>query len=487
MLGFGAPTGLIALIALTIPIAIHLWSRKKTKRVQVGSVRFLTSSVTPRARKLRLTDLPLLLLRLAIVTLLAFLVARPYARFDSGNSTPTRWLLVEPGIVVDSATDRKLDSLEQAGFERRQLAAGFPLSFASATPEPAAPNLWSLLREADALIPDGSQIVVASSGRASLFVGKRPTLSSRVYWIDVLEPNRDWIHRAAVNGNNTILVTIGSSSPERTVFSSSRVEIPHEGERVITSNGVEIARQGSSLTVTNLVNPADRVVTTISGEPLRITVIASVERSDDAEYIERAIETLSSELVVPLTTDIRGGSNTSVESEYYFWLSPNPIPDWLTSRMEAGAVLFEDARGTSFQESEMSMVSEETLPGQTTTRMTLTPISGTSTLWWAGSEPLLTLDAIGAGLHFRFGSRFHHEFGNLVVSATFPELLQSLLLPRGDVSLDSRVLPIDQRAVFLDPSPETRLPTPKPVEAEVWILVMALFGFERVVSSKEKT
>src|SRR5262245_11977602 len=67
-----------ALAALAIPIVIHLVFRQRPKRVELGTLRFLRVVLERNARRRRVMRWLLLSLRMACITLLALLFARPY-------------------------------------------------------------------------------------------------------------------------------------------------------------------------------------------------------------------------------------------------------------------------------------------------------------------------------------------------------------------------------------------------------------------------
>ncbi len=76
-----------ALLGLTIPIIIHLLFRRKSRRVDLGTLRFLRIVLEENARRKKLKRWLLLALRLTCLALLAGLFARPYllARDQSGK------------------------------------------------------------------------------------------------------------------------------------------------------------------------------------------------------------------------------------------------------------------------------------------------------------------------------------------------------------------------------------------------------------------
>src|SRR4051794_37687260 len=69
---------LTALGALAIPIVIHLVFRQRSKRAELGTLRFLRVVLAQNARQRKVMRWLLLLLRMACLALIAFLFARPY-------------------------------------------------------------------------------------------------------------------------------------------------------------------------------------------------------------------------------------------------------------------------------------------------------------------------------------------------------------------------------------------------------------------------
>src|SRR5580693_4423068 len=67
-----------ALGALAIPIIIHLMFRLRARPIDLGTLQFLKVVLRDNARGRRLKRWLLLALRMACLTLIAFLFARPY-------------------------------------------------------------------------------------------------------------------------------------------------------------------------------------------------------------------------------------------------------------------------------------------------------------------------------------------------------------------------------------------------------------------------
>jgi len=76
---------LIGLMAVAIPIAIHLFGRKRAKVVRFAAVDFLLGSDERVARRLRIRDLLLLLLRVLVCLVLPLALAKPFTSCDASG------------------------------------------------------------------------------------------------------------------------------------------------------------------------------------------------------------------------------------------------------------------------------------------------------------------------------------------------------------------------------------------------------------------
>src|SRR6187431_281369 len=93
------PAGLLALVALAVPLLLHLRRATEARRVEFAALRWLSPRQRPRTR-LRLREWLLLLLRLLLVALVALLFAGP-AHVPGGKAPPE--VLVAPSLRVEAA------------------------------------------------------------------------------------------------------------------------------------------------------------------------------------------------------------------------------------------------------------------------------------------------------------------------------------------------------------------------------------------------
>ena len=116
MLQFLQPILLWAAAGIIVPVIIHLWNIKEGKTLKIGSIAFFTESTKPHARRIKLSDLPLLLLRCLLLVVIAMLMAHPVWQRQI-NTKEKGWVLIEKGKVNEVYKKFKsaIDTLLQQG------------------------------------------------------------------------------------------------------------------------------------------------------------------------------------------------------------------------------------------------------------------------------------------------------------------------------------------------------------------------------------
>src|SRR5262245_30452357 len=105
-MGFVQASMLAALGAVVLPILAHLLFRRRSRPVDLGTLRFLKVAVRQDTRRRRLKRLLLLALRLGCVVLLALLFARPFrAQFVGGGDTGLTVVLIDRSASMDRKRD----------------------------------------------------------------------------------------------------------------------------------------------------------------------------------------------------------------------------------------------------------------------------------------------------------------------------------------------------------------------------------------------
>jgi len=91
------PAMLFGLLAVSLPVAIHLLSKPRLKRVRWAATKFLLASVQKNRRRVQVEDLLLLILRSLLVVLLVLIFARPALLTDAG---PQLGGLAAPAVII---------------------------------------------------------------------------------------------------------------------------------------------------------------------------------------------------------------------------------------------------------------------------------------------------------------------------------------------------------------------------------------------------
>jgi hypothetical protein len=102
-----SPAGLAALVALAVPVLVHLLLRRRARRMPFPSLRFIPQSNAVAVRLRAITDWPLLAVRCAIVAAGALAVARPLlitpGRREAWDARTARAVVVDVSPSAGSA------------------------------------------------------------------------------------------------------------------------------------------------------------------------------------------------------------------------------------------------------------------------------------------------------------------------------------------------------------------------------------------------
>jgi hypothetical protein len=166
---FMFPLGLLALVALAIPLVIHIARRTETRTITFAALAWLEERPKPR-RRLRLDELWLLAARLLLLTLLALMLAQP-ALWGADDRRPV--VAIAPGL--DSSSYETAE-----GTRLVWLAPGFP-EVGQSAPATGGTTI-SLIRQLDAELPPGAPLEVVLPPILDNADAQRPILSRQVGW-----------------------------------------------------------------------------------------------------------------------------------------------------------------------------------------------------------------------------------------------------------------------------------------------------------------
>ncbi len=145
-MGFLSPALLLLGLAVAVPLVLHLFQRHQGPRVVFPAVRYLRRAERESARRVRLRQMLLLALRLAVILLIALAAARPFLPIGGSGHEPTAVAIVLDNSMSSAAIegDRRVLDVLQARALQTVAAAGpddrFWLIRAGAPDEPAIPG-----------------------------------------------------------------------------------------------------------------------------------------------------------------------------------------------------------------------------------------------------------------------------------------------------------------------------------------------------------
>src|SRR3954462_5020244 len=125
------PWALAGLLAVGVPLLIHLLGRQRAQPLRFPTLRFLGASRLVPTRRKRITDLPLLIIRMLIVAAAAIALAQPWldtaarraARQTATARTLSRAVILDPSASMSSTANgappadsaRKVAALSTSG------------------------------------------------------------------------------------------------------------------------------------------------------------------------------------------------------------------------------------------------------------------------------------------------------------------------------------------------------------------------------------
>jgi len=433
------PRWLWGLIALAVPLAIHLLSRGPARRVAVGSIALLRVGTSRRPRRWRFTEPGLAAVRGLLIATVVLALAAPHAL---PRTVPAVWGLVGAEVWATlphwrrqaPAIASRLEALA-AGGALHLLRPGLPAVTSSpATSSDRGPDTesgstdvdraaagaggsWSLLLEAEAMAPEGTRFAVFTHGTVGELLGARPALTGDVTWTAVRPSPASWTLRAVAQGGG-LRRWIARSDRWQTAVSQaagSSVEGSSVGGSSVAAAPLPLAR------------------------PLRIVLLSQPQRAADAGYVAAAIAAASDAGFLPVTVDRATLTSSAADAsrpvpaaDIAVWLSATDVPSAWRTWAHGGRLLVRDARGDRYRDCDARLSLPEVLHTVVIRRCAErapTAADGnrmTAALWRDHQgRPLLSV-AAGGGMMV-FAGRFHPAWSDLVGSPAFVAWWAALL------------------------------------------------------------
>ncbi len=304
------PSYLWALLGLTIPIAIHLWSKKEGKTIKIGSIKLLSEADSRQSSSFKLNELLLLLIRLLIISLLVFILAEPQIKLKPLNNPIT--YLVEPSLANNENVIKIIDAINSDA-PVRLLQKGFP-ELSSDVSDPSkfyVPNYWQLAKDMEMISSDS--IIVITSAFSSGLKGKRPQVNKSISWI-ILDPgdSNELLIEATQQAENVELLSLYSNSDH---LSFKKEVLPFNSEKINLNTSKDSLKLNGA-------EPKDWLALQIK-HPIKILLFYDDNFTNEATYIEAAFNAISKHVAQPITID-KIQSTTNLDLSSYaciVWLS----------------------------------------------------------------------------------------------------------------------------------------------------------------------
>jgi len=315
---FSNPSFLWALLGIAVPLAIHLWSRKKEVTIKIGSTQLLKESKPGYSSTLRPNEWWLLMLRILTIVLLALILAGP--NWNRSFRTEPITYLVEPSLFDSDKLGKLWDTIPPDAV--RLLVKGFPkmtdynisdffvkdyeatnlepfpevrnseATDPDLTPSKAdfdskdsytisastmPPNYWQLAQEMSALPADS--IVVFTKALVAGIKGMRPQTDRRINFVTLTDEDSS---KAVLEARRT------GDSLELLGAINDGMRLGFETRRLSFSSGdIDINESGDSVTV------AARRLVLRPGDSLRVLLVYADSLSRDMHYIKAAYRAIS--------------------------------------------------------------------------------------------------------------------------------------------------------------------------------------------------
>lgn len=167
------PAALAGLLALLLPLAIHIARRSEQLPTDFAALRWLRQKPKPRSR-LRFDEWLLLALRLALLALVVLWLAHPVL---FGAASKQAYVALTSGLDPAAVDDKRL-----ADGRTHWLAPGYPRVEPGKPLAADAIPLASLVRQLDSDLPQGAPLTIIVPQILQGADAERPRLSRKVDW-----------------------------------------------------------------------------------------------------------------------------------------------------------------------------------------------------------------------------------------------------------------------------------------------------------------
>ena len=288
-MAFLNPLFLFGLLAAGIPLIIHLWNRRRVVTIDFSSLMFLMAAHRENARRFQLRQLLILLLRVAIIALIALALARPFLTL--GLPIASVRAKTDVVIVLDNSYSMAYQDVDGIRFEKAKTLAidiletlrhgdSAALILMSDIPNPIFRQLTPDLRSVTAAINDATVSYRATNVQPSLelaheILAESEQLNKELYLISDFTQNgwENWDRLLNRSGARLSLIPVAEGETHNT-----NIEEVRPSNQLI---GVNLPLQLNVTTANHSVAPlAQHVLTLFIGGEKQKTVSFSAAANE---------------------------------------------------------------------------------------------------------------------------------------------------------------------------------------------------------------
>ncbi len=498
MLQFLQPIWLWASAGIIVPVIIHLLNVKQGKTRKVGSIFLFSESAASHARRRKLSDRLLLMLRCLLIILLSVLIAKPVWKSEA-KANEHGWILIEKNAVKQAYKSYKplIDTLLKNGYSFHYFNSGFTEEiFKNAlqknidTTSKLSLPYWTLLKELTDKLPSRLPVYLFTNQQLQRFGDARPAISFPLTWLTYndIDTSISWLEKAYQTIDDSIRIVTGISNRYGTNYTVQSISSNQSNAEYQLKN-----KNGTPFIIHKNAKHKQVLLDT-SSTTIVLYANAFVE---DANYVMAAINAIKDvtkfNIKISLINDVK---KIPDQYDWLFWLSEDTLP---VSLIKRHVFMYEKGKSVS--------VSSALITGN------ITSVSPTDDLYiyqaikdstsakfyqtiWKNSfdEPVLSLEKSKASL-YHFYNRFNPQWSNLVWQPVFPQMIYKLLFSKSDIkdsasTNDKRIIDSSQilPAFFVDQNHNVKQHKfeAKDISNAIWLLAFILFVIERIISFRTK-
>ncbi|MGB0838587.1 MAG: BatA domain-containing protein [Chitinophagales bacterium] len=459
--------------AVLLPLVVHLWNKKKAIRIKMGSVALLEEVKRNRFYNIRFSDLPLFLLRCAIVCLLAFLLMQPFWQQTVTPDKAQFAVFIHPELYPTKpykVIENLLDSLPITQTQVHLLQTNFPellnqaqinteehttiteaLKWQAANVEADVSvfDVWALMQVIDQNYCQDKSCYIFTTNQTKYYTSQKPTIAQHIETFFLPSPNDNkWIANGEWQSKNDLVLTYGVANDKGNQYKTVQLNLASKPTTIqveelgrlnldYQANSVTCFNQDSSLF--QFIEKADNIDFKSKNKWL---VLHDTDRREDARYVQAALKAINVLYKHKATIELRRNTiNLSTleqakQIDKLFYLAAEPFNQNGKNQFASNALLVEDMVGKKATISP-STIQHVALPSEATIYQSNGTTSQLETIKqpWHNAQNKIILSQVSAKdstmasqSHYQFHSRFHPKYTDLVTDGRLVEWIQELFV-----------------------------------------------------------